>query len=288
MSTRVCSSPEGVELLAALAARWGLDDGRWAGDYGLSFVVSSGNSAYVWAFHGVEAVLLLRPWYTSADQSILGAGCSCKEGMYLGLQAYSLPEGEWRRCCTPKHAGGDETKRRRLCDGRVSRGNNLEINTIPTRRSVIGWHVSQLGLGDALSPLYRSMTEPSGSLRDFYLAYIAALNARSSVASFVASPVTRNGQHHTPEDYDRMITDSLALTPVQFNLQYLLVDEDQHGSSLSGKVAARFIFECIPTGPFMGRPHDGKNVRFYEAAFYEVRDGKIQKVESLIGNLEVP
>jgi len=48
------------------------------------------------------------------------------------------------------------------------------------------------------------------------------------------------------------------------------------------RVACRLRFECTPKADFLGLQIDGRRVVFCENVFYEFRDGKIERVWSVI------
>jgi predicted ester cyclase len=47
-------------------------------------------------------------------------------------------------------------------------------------------------------------------------------------------------------------------------------------------VASRLFFDCTPQHEFLGLPVNGRRVSFTENVFYEVRDGRINGVWSVI------
>ncbi|MGL1788661.1 ester cyclase, partial [Vibrio parahaemolyticus] len=48
------------------------------------------------------------------------------------------------------------------------------------------------------------------------------------------------------------------------------------------RIAARLKFDCRPVGLFLGLAVNGKRVSFCENVIYEIRDGKIYQVWSII------
>ena len=119
-------------------------------------------------------------------------------------------------------------------------------------------------------------------LTEFYLAYIACLNAqdRTRLGDFVGEEATHNGQKFGLSGYHAMLVNDFTEIPdLHFNVD-LLVIEPPH-------IAARLQFDCSPRGTFFGLPINGRRVRFAENVFYEVKDGKIWQVWSVIDKAEI-
>ena len=52
-------------------------------------------------------------------------------------------------------------------------------------------------------------------------------------------------------------------------------------------VASRLDFACSPMGLFLGVPVNGRTVSFCENVFYEFREGRIEKVWSVIDKVAI-
>lgn len=114
-------------------------------------------------------------------------------------------------------------------------------------------------------------------LADFYRAYIACLNARDwqRLGQFVAEDANHNGQRFGLSGYRAMLENDFTQIPdLHFNIALLIYDPPN--------IAARLQFNCSPKGIFFGLPINGKRVSFTENVFYELREGKIRQVWSLI------
>ena len=114
-------------------------------------------------------------------------------------------------------------------------------------------------------------------LADFYRAYIACLNAQDwqRLGDFVAEDASHNGQPFGLSGYRAMLENDFAQIPdLQFNIALLICDLPN--------IAARLQFNCSPKGNFFGLPINGKRVSFTENVFYELREGKIWQVWSVI------
>ncbi len=112
---------------------------------------------------------------------------------------------------------------------------------------------------------------------DFYRAYIACLNAQDwqRLGDFVSEEASHNGQKFGLAGYRAMLANDFAQIPdLQFTIALLVCDPPH--------IAARLQFNCRPKGTFFGLPINGKRVRFAENVFYELRDGKIWEVWSVI------
>ena len=114
-------------------------------------------------------------------------------------------------------------------------------------------------------------------LADFYRAYIACLNAQDwpRLGNFVAEDASHNGQPFGLSGYRTMLENDFVQIPdLQFNIALLICDPPH--------IAARLQFDCSPKGIFFGLPINGKRVSFTENVFYELREGRIWKVWSVI------
>ena len=114
-------------------------------------------------------------------------------------------------------------------------------------------------------------------IKDFYLAYIACLNAQDwpRLGDFVDADVHHNHRPLGLAGYRAMLENDFATIPdLRFEVELLVADVDCVGSRLG--------FNCSPRGEFLGLPVNGRRVVFSENVFYELRDGKIARVWSVI------
>jgi predicted ester cyclase len=114
-------------------------------------------------------------------------------------------------------------------------------------------------------------------IEHFYLAYIACLNAQdwSRLADFVEVDVRHNNRPLGVAGYRAMLQNDFATIPdLRYEVELLVVDTKCVGS--------RLRFDCSPQGEFLGLPVNGKRVVFSENVFYELRNGKIARVWSVI------
>jgi len=114
-------------------------------------------------------------------------------------------------------------------------------------------------------------------LADLYREYIACLNRRDwpALAQFVAHDVVHNGRALGLAGYRGMLEKDVEDIPdLQFNVEMATCDPPN--------VAARLAFDCTPAGEFQGLAVNGKQVKFTETVFYEIRDRRIACVWSAI------
>jgi predicted ester cyclase len=114
-------------------------------------------------------------------------------------------------------------------------------------------------------------------LAELYRDYIGCLNRQDwpALARFVADDVHYNGAHVGIVQYRAMLErDFREIPDLRFAIELLVCDPPC--------VASRLAFDCTPIGSFLGLPVDGRRVRFAENVFYEVRDGRIGRVWSVI------
>jgi predicted ester cyclase len=123
---------------------------------------------------------------------------------------------------------------------------------------------------------------PQPDLRQLYLDYIDCLNRRdwAVLGRFVADDVRRNGQTLGLAGYRAMLErDCCEIPDLGFVVELLVVDAPW--------VASRLSFDCTPAGRFLGLAVGGRRVRFAENVFYEVRDGRICDVRSVIDKASI-
>jgi predicted ester cyclase len=114
-------------------------------------------------------------------------------------------------------------------------------------------------------------------LADFYRGYIACLNAQDwpRLGDFVGADAAHNGRPFGLAGYRAMLVRDFETIPdLRFVIDRLACEPPL--------VAARLAFDCHPAGDFLGLPVDGRRVAFTENVFYEVRDGRIRAVWSIV------
>lgn len=114
-------------------------------------------------------------------------------------------------------------------------------------------------------------------LAGFYRDYIDCLNGRDwpALGRFVADDVRHNGNGLGLAGYRAMLEQNVRDIPdLHFAIVLLVCD--------AGRIACRLWFDCTPTGRFLGLAIDGRRIRFAENVFYEIRNGKIAEVWSVL------
>ena len=114
-------------------------------------------------------------------------------------------------------------------------------------------------------------------LSGLYRNYIACLNKRDwpNLARFVQEDVHYNGDRVGLAGYCAMLVEDVRAIPdLRFDV-HLLICQPPH-------VASRLRFDCTPMWRLFDLPVNGKRVSFTENVFYEFRDGRIDKVWSII------
>jgi predicted ester cyclase len=114
-------------------------------------------------------------------------------------------------------------------------------------------------------------------LADIYRDYIACLNRQDwrNLGQFVDDDVHYNGRRIGLTGYREMLVrDFHDIPDLYFNIQLLISD--------SSHIASRLVFDCTPTGDFLGLAVNGRRVSFTENVFYEFKAGKIKQVWSVI------
>jgi steroid delta-isomerase-like uncharacterized protein len=110
-----------------------------------------------------------------------------------------------------------------------------------------------------------------------YHHYIACLNEQSwpELDRFVAEDVIHNGKPIGLSGYRKMLEDNYRDIPdLHFEIELL--------TATAPYLASRLQFECTPRATFLGLPIHGKKVSFAENVFYEIREGRIRQVWSVI------
>jgi len=117
----------------------------------------------------------------------------------------------------------------------------------------------------------------ASTLKQFYSDYLACLNAQNwaALGSFVADDVVHNEHRLGLSGYRDMLMGNFADIPdLVFHAGLVAADAPY--------IAARLDFDCRPKGTFLGLAVNGRRVRFAENVFYEITDGKIARVWSVI------
>lgn len=114
-------------------------------------------------------------------------------------------------------------------------------------------------------------------LADLYRSYIACLNAQDwdDLGRFVAERVAHNGKPIGLSGYRAMLEgDFRAIPDLRFNIGLLVCEPP--------RVASRLLFDCTPVGELFGLQVNGRRISFSENVFYELEEGRIVTVWSVI------
>ncbi|MFJ3470641.1 ester cyclase [Pseudomonas sp. NPDC090201] len=114
-------------------------------------------------------------------------------------------------------------------------------------------------------------------ISELYRGYIDCLNRQAwpELGRFVHQEAQYNGQRIGLSGYREMLeNDFRAIPDLRFVIDLLIADPPH--------IAARLCFDCTPVGELFGLPVNGKRVSFTENVFYEIRDGRIAQVFSVI------
>lgn len=117
----------------------------------------------------------------------------------------------------------------------------------------------------------------AADLAALYRAYIACLNAQdwARLGQFVCDDVRHNGRPVGLSGYREMLEENVRAIPdLRFEIEVLVAEPP--------RVASRLRFDCTPIGELFGLPVNGRRVRFAENVFYELVDGRIAIVWSII------
>ena len=114
-------------------------------------------------------------------------------------------------------------------------------------------------------------------LCDVYRSYIACLNKQdwANLGQFVHDEVHYNGKRIGLSGYREMLEGDFRAIPDLYFHIHLLVSEPPY-------VASRLRFDCTPKGLLFGLHVNGRRVSFSENVFYELKDGRIMNVWSVI------
>lgn len=120
------------------------------------------------------------------------------------------------------------------------------------------------------------------TLREFYRAYIGCLNRQDwdELQLYVAEDVKHNGRAFGLSGYRSiLIKDFEDIPDLRFVIDRLACE--------APLIAARLLFDCSPKGHFLGLDINGRRISFAENVFYEVKDGRIVDVFSVIDKTAV-
>jgi len=115
------------------------------------------------------------------------------------------------------------------------------------------------------------------NLEERYREYIDCLNRRdwAHLGQFVADDVRHNGRPFGLEGYRSMLENDCEQIPdLLFEIEMLVADPP--------RLAARLRFDVTPKTIFLGLPVNGRRVTFHENVFYEMDNGRIREVWSVI------
>ncbi|KAI1146494.1 SnoaL-domain-containing protein [Nemania diffusa] len=167
----------------------------------------------------------------------------------------------------------------------VATGKISKLSTIPDhdemeRQFSDPSYVSSPDLISAFNPGHEDTKLSTRELEDTYRAYIGCINARTTAADlpkFCHSHVVHNANRLSLGEYRLLMEDAIAAIPdLLFGINTLVVDEKAQ------RLAVRIELTGTPTCKFAGAEPNGRSVRFYEHVTYHIRDGKIDRVWSIV------
>jgi steroid delta-isomerase-like uncharacterized protein len=113
-------------------------------------------------------------------------------------------------------------------------------------------------------------------LREFYLRYIAALNAHEihRMDEFIDDETTLGGEPGTRNQVIAVLNDTIDAVPdFHWELREIAVDGD--------RLAARLTNTGTPVEEWLGVPPTGASFEITEYAIYQVRDGRFVHMTNL-------
>jgi len=119
-------------------------------------------------------------------------------------------------------------------------------------------------------------------LERIYRDYIVCLNHQdwATLGRFVHEEVHHNGRALGISGYRSMLEDNYRQIPdLRFEIELLVADPP--------RLASRLRFDVTPKADFLGLPVNGRRVKFCENVFYELRDGLIQDVWSILDKVAI-
>ncbi|OAA69803.1 Polyketide cyclase, SnoaL-like protein [Cordyceps fumosorosea ARSEF 2679] len=125
-----------------------------------------------------------------------------------------------------------------------------------------------------------SRAAKTSDLRRFYTEYIDSINTLTMHAHFerfCQDFITHNYISYGRDEYRAMIESSFEeISGLHFTIKSLIVNEEAQ------QIAARLGFTGVPIKEFRGIAPTGNAVRFSEHAFYQLEEGRIKQVWSLL------
>ncbi len=119
-------------------------------------------------------------------------------------------------------------------------------------------------------------------LRDWYLRYVAALDAHElhRMDEFIADEVVLNGEPGTRDDVVADMRRSIDAVPdLHWEVAELLFDR--------GRIAVRAVNTGTPVKEWLGVAPTGASFEIVEYAIYEVRDGRFVRMTNLHDSADV-
>lgn len=119
-------------------------------------------------------------------------------------------------------------------------------------------------------------------MRDWYLRYIAALNAHEfgGMDAFIADRVLLNGEPGTRDDVLAVQRHDIDAVPdLHWEITELLFDRD--------RLAVRAINTGTPVKEWLGVPPSGASFEIVEHAIYRVADGRFVQMTALHDSAEL-
>jgi predicted ester cyclase len=130
----------------------------------------------------------------------------------------------------------------------------------------------------SIGHLAASMAEKGAKAR--YRSYIGCINdgiMDQDLPKYCHAQVIHNDHTYSLSGYKDMIQSSKdAIPDLHFSIDTLIYDE------ASQKLAVRLLFTGTPTGTIAGIQPTGKSVNFSELVFYQLENGLIKRVWSLV------
>ncbi|KAF3800920.1 hypothetical protein GCG54_00010193 [Colletotrichum gloeosporioides] len=117
-------------------------------------------------------------------------------------------------------------------------------------------------------------------LKELYKAYITSINEKTmerDFERFCHPELEHNSRRLTITEYIPLISDSQdAIQNLHFHIEELLVDKETQ------QIAARLEFTGTPVREWGGAKPNGNSVKFHENIIYQLHEGKIARVWSVI------
>ncbi|GAW11040.1 hypothetical protein ANO14919_003790 [Xylariales sp. No.14919] len=141
-------------------------------------------------------------------------------------------------------------------------------------------YVSTPDLVASYSPATTGQNLSTRELEDTYRSYIGCINAQAmstGLPRFCHPHVIHNARRLSLEEYRLLIQEAFTAVPdIIFGVDTVVADEKAQ------RVAVRLEFTGTPTGELSGAEPTGRGVRFYEYVTYAFRDGRIDRVWSIV------